>query len=192
MSTRFGSRACRKTSSYAARFELLAVTDIDALGMAYHPAMTDQLPPNGEIKDFSLPMEPKRFRIGDDVFSAPAIISPVTLQRVAKMRGDLEAARAAAGNDEQQIAASLGAMAGIFELLMPGESGARMKARIYSDGTDPNTPPVDLQRQVAPALFWLMEEYGLRPTQQSSSLPAGSTTGDSMDGALAELSTGEQ
>ena len=152
--------------------------------------MTDQLINGAEIKDFSLPMAPKRFRIDADIFSAPAIISPVTLQRVARMHNEMETLRAKAENSEEQITLSLQIMAEIFEVLMPGDSGARMRARIFADGSDEGTPAVDLNRQVVPALMWLMEEYGLRPIQQSSSLPAGSMTGDSTVGALAELSTG--
>ena len=116
------------------------------------------------IKDFTLAnMEPKQFQIDNDVFKAPAIMSPVTLAKLAKLHTELSVD---ATNVEQTLR-QLGAM---FKLFLPGPSGERFAERLQSE-----TEPLDIQRQVMPALYWLLEQYGMRPTRPSSPSPNGLT-----------------
>jgi hypothetical protein len=139
-----------------------------------------------EPRDFTLPMEPKQFRIDADVFKAPAIISPVALKKLSALHAEL--GDGVGANIDQ----SLNLIADMFAILLPGPSGERFKERLLSE-----TEPIDLQRQALPALYWLLEEYGVRPTEPSSPSPNGSTDGQtdtpnggtsSTDGASAETS----
>lgn len=125
-------------------------------------------PDQGIIRDFTIHREPKQFRIDDDVFKAPAIISPVALQEISILYagiGDL----ATVTNDIERTLVLLGK---IFTILLPGPSGARFKERLLSA-----EEPLDLNGQVIPVLYWLLEQYGMRPTQPSSPSPDGSTDG---------------
>lgn len=176
--------------------------------------MTEPTTEAAEIRDFTLPRVPHQFRIDDDLFSAPAVVSPITLARVAAQHKAL--APMLEANDIEGV---LRAVADMFRKLMPGESGRRFAVRLLTDGNEVDvsataaalgvtpselaniTPdpeqviylqPLDLQRQALPALFYLMECYGLRPTQQSSLSPSGSKTGALTDGAPLAESTGEQ
>jgi hypothetical protein len=122
----------------------------------------------GAIRDFTLPMQPKRFRIDEDVFSAPAIISPIAMKKLAALHASLGDI-GALGNDLDR---AIEIVSDLFTVLLPGPSGARFKERLLSE-----TEPIDLNQQAIPALYWLLEEYGMRPTQPSSPSPDGSTDG---------------
>jgi hypothetical protein len=136
-----------------------------------------------EIRDFTLPMKPKQFRIDEDLFKAPAILSAVALKRAANLHaqlGDIDLSK--------DVEAMLGLVADIFDIFLPGASGRRFRARLLTEGRDadpdgdpprlePDPPPIDLVRQALPALYFLLEAYGLRPTEPSSPSPAGSTDG---------------
>lgn len=148
-----------------------------------------------EIRDFTKPMEPHRFRIGDDVFAAPAILSPIVITRIASQVAGLDTAEHMTQLD--QIELVLGKVSTIFRALLPGRSGEIFAARLNSEGKpaygDPESSdyvpadpvPIDLMGQAIPALYFLLECYGLRPTAPSSPLPSGSTeatTGIPSDG----------
>lgn len=124
--------------------------------------------PDQGIRDFTIKREPIQFRIDDDVFKAPAIISPIALRKISAMYteiGDISSL----GND---IDRTLNILGHIFGILLPGPSGIRFKERLLSE-----EEPLDLNAQVIPALYWLLEQYGMRPTQPSSPSPDGSTDG---------------
>lgn len=150
--------------------------------------MTQPHPPASAVRDFTIPMEPVRFRVGpadDDVFSAPAIISPVVLKRFATKYVELQPLLAQPMDNIEATLAGLGEM---LAILVPGAEGERLKQRLLDE-----EHPLDLQRQVLPIIYYLMESWGLRPTTPSSASPNGSPTrtGDtpSTDGASAEAST---
>lgn len=151
--------------------------------------MTEPTTDQEEIRDFTIAMKPHRFRIDADVFAAPAILSPVALKRMAGMHAALQGAGGAAALDN--VEAMLSTFSEIFKVLLPGPSGQRFAARLEADGSDEATPPIDLQRQAMPAFYWLLEQYGMRPTQQSSPLPSDSGTGALTDGAPETAPTGE-
>lgn len=142
-------------------------------------------------RDFTLPMEPHRFTIDDDTFAAPAILAPIRLAKVAELHKTLKIDT----SDTEGLQRTLGAIADIFAVFLSKSSAARFRERLFSEGdieADPPDPtPIDLSRQALPALYWLLEQYGLRPTVPSSPLLNGSETGDSTAGALATEPTGE-
>lgn len=141
--------------------------------------------------DFSLPDQPKPFRVDDDIFVAPARLGPATFMQMAEIMPKLAGARAG-GNDAEAIRTLLPVFGEVFTAILGPDEGTRFEARLNSP-----TLPIDLFKQAMPILFWLLEEYGLRPTVPSSGSPTGSTatgedspSGDtsSTDGALLEAS----
>lgn len=134
------------------------------------------------VRDFTVARKPHRFRIDPDVFTAPAIISAATLRQAARLHGSL--GDMDVSTDEGMDAALTG-IGSIMKALLPGPSGERFAARLAADGSDEDTPVIDLQAEALPVIYWLLEQYGLgRPTAPSSDLPAGSTastTGDPND-----------
>lgn len=126
--------------------------------------MTEPTP----IRDFTLPMEPIRFRVDQDEFTAPAFLSPVVLKRFAARFAEVQPLLA---NPMADIEAAMNGFADLFVTLIPGESGQRLHDRLLSEDH-----PIDLTRQALPILFFLMESWGLRPTQPSLSSPDGSAT----------------
>lgn len=154
---------------------------------AYTSVMTQS------IRDFSLPMDPVRFRIDPDEFQAPALLAPVVLKKAAALHREMgDIADLSADLDR-----ALNLVGNIFTLLMPGTSGQRLRARLFTEGRDADPdadpprleadpPPVDLSRQALPALFWLLEQYGMRPTGPSSPSLNGLTDGqtDTLSGGI--------
>lgn len=128
-----------------------------------------------DFKDFSLPeaeLQPKRFRVGDDTFTAPPLIAPLTLAELAGMAGRFGDMTGEDGTIQAgQMKTLLEAFGDFFLQLLSADdqSGERFKARLLSTQN-----PLDLQRQVIPIVFWLLEVYGLRPTQASSTSANGS------------------
>lgn len=118
-----------------------------------------------EVRDFTLPARTKRFRVDDDVFEAPPILPPVTLIKVTTLHTTLSDATSDIENRLRKIAE-------MFRLLLPGQSGQRFAERLMSD-----TEPIDITRQALPILHWLLECYGMRPTEPSSASLNGSSTG---------------
>jgi hypothetical protein len=122
------------------------------------------------MRDFSLPMEPKRFRLDPDVFEAPPMIPGGQLKRIlAVYRGIKDL-----GDDIEAILASY---ADAFRLMMPGPQGERFAARLLTEGGPDDPPPISMNDQAVPVLLWLLEEYGMRPTQPSSASANGPTGG---------------
>jgi hypothetical protein len=113
-----------------------------------------------EIKDFSFSIEPKRFRINDDIFEAtpemPLTIA-VTAAKIASsgalQKGDMEP------------------VLEFFDEILLEESAARFRQRMTED----KKQPIGM-RHINAIIPWLLEEYGLRPTAPSSD------SSDSQDG----------
>jgi hypothetical protein len=160
--------------------------------------------PDAAVKDFTIHREPIRFRIDDDVFAAPAVISSITLSRVGVLAAELGEIKLDGDGESAATAIQLAGKA--IGTLVPGPHGKRFVARLNSSAVEnPDSPgnwvevdadgdivmvddergvypkpglrPIDLMRQGIPVLFYLLEQYGLRPTVPSSPLPAGSTDG---------------
>src|SRR6186997_2705101 len=103
--------------------------------------MTDPDAADAPIKDFTIKREPHRFRIDDDVFSAPAIISPVALRKLAGVHAQLG-----------DLGRMIGAVAGVMRILLPGASGERFAERLAGESDF----PIDLQQQALPVMYWLL------------------------------------
>jgi hypothetical protein len=133
--------------------------------------------PPDQIRDFTILADPKQFRIDGDVFAAPAIISPIALKKLAALHGQL----GDVGELTKDLDRTLDLIGDMFQILLPGPSGVRFKERLLSE-----MEPIDLNRQALPALYWLLEQYGMRPTQPSSPSPDGSTDGqtDTQNGGI--------
>ncbi len=136
------------------------------------------------LPDFTVSRATHLFRIGADVFKVPAVVSSKTLLRLAELAGVLTNINM---TDEDSAKRAIEGLGRAFELLMPGAPGRLFRARLESDGdpgdmmADPPVPPspepIDLMREAIPALFWILEKYGLRPMVPSSPSPDGSTDG---------------
>jgi len=125
------------------------------------------------VRDFSRPVEPLTFTIDGETFRAPRTIAVVNMAKLAKVFTDVQA------NDQQWILDNLDTflpkIGEVLQLLVPGDGGRRLAARVNADGSDPDLVPLDLAGQVMPLLVWLVERLGLRPTQPSQPSSDGST-----------------
>lgn len=133
--------------------------------------------PNGiaEIVDFSVSLTPKRCRLNDDILEfAPALPLGVMEQMV--RMGDLGKIVREQG---------LEPVLDLMSTIMLDESFRVFKERIHS-----KVKPIDALTFMR-VMNWLLEEYGLRPTEPSSpSSTSSSETGmTSTAGVLAEAST---
>ena len=122
-----------------------------------------QAPPpddNVQIRDFTIKQKKVPFRVDDDIFEAYAILGLPLLQ-------DLVATT-------KQIATMLqeqkyDSLFDLFDKLLYPESAKRFRQRAESSGED----AIDVKRQLLPILYFLLEEYGVRPTQSSSDSSTG-------------------
>lgn len=103
-----------------------------------------------EIRDFSRPREPLRFRIDDDVFEARGMVAAERIMEMSSL-GD----RVDAAEDTEK----LNVMVQIFRLALMPESFERFNARLRDDDD-----PIGLA-QVTELIQWLMETYAGRPTE---------------------------
>jgi hypothetical protein len=134
--------------------------------------MTD---PIVRFRDFSTSPEPVRFKVNDDIFEC---IAEIPLDGLAQMT------QISAATDGGP-AAMLSKVYDFFDSIMTPDSAAlfRDRGRVGTK-EQPNPNPIGM-RAVNDILPWLMEVYGLRPTQPSDESSGGSGTDDisSTDGA---------
>lgn len=154
----------------------------------------DELTPPGaydlDFKDFSLPedeLRPKRFKIGADVFTAPPFIGARGLAALAGQAAKLSRLGDLEKFGEEELVQLLEDIGDLMVTMLDKDtkSGERFKARLLSTDN-----PLHLQKQVLPIIFWLIEAYGLRPTEPPSSSATGSDGGGptSTAGAPSEAS----
>jgi len=131
-----------------------------------------------EMKDFSLPggLEPKKFKVDNDVFLLSPQIPIGLLGEVAKLSGLVSAALSSTDDAEQAVAS----IRDVFGLFMFPESLDRFTDRLRS-----RTEPIGLP-QIQNILPWLLEAYALRPTAQ----PSGSSNGSAPEGDSTSLTDG--
>lgn len=121
------------------------------------PEMDDSV----EIRDFTIKRKRIKFKIDDDVFEATAILSIPLMHELVKV-----------GKNVQQLVGEqkFDSVTSVFQkILLPASAkrfGERLDA-IYDDA-------LDIKEQVIPVLYYLMEQYGVRPTQPSSDSSTGS------------------
>lgn len=110
-------------------------------------------------KDFTKPKKRVEFRIDEDLFEAPRVLPIPVMQELAstadRLKGNLS-------NAEQ-----LQMVISIFDTILPDAAAARLRERISS-----KEEPVDLE-QIMDIMLWLLEVYGLRPTQPSADSSVG-------------------
>ena len=112
-----------------------------------------------EMKDFTKKRGDISFRVDDDVFhAAPGVPAEVLLDFATQFTGMGPGSPV----DEQ-----LKAFRGVFELVLLPESLERFNERMRDRAN-----PIEID-QVEDIITWLMEQYGLRPTE----LPSGSPDG---------------
>lgn len=125
-----------------------------------------------EIKDFSINLAPKKFKINDDIYELiPDIPIGLFKDIISNVR-------------EVRINEDLEPIFKFFDEVMFEDSAKLFRTRAF----DKKKPigPVTLKLIIE----WMLEEYGLRPTNPSDSLLNGSggIGGNSMDGVLLETS----
>lgn len=122
-----------------------------------------------DFKDFTVAKKYIGFKIGDDKFIAYARLGIPTIQALVAAAGTME--KAQSEKDEK-------AFEGLFtvfdEVLLP-EHAKRFRERAMSKGAE----TIDVQRELMPAIYYLLECYGVRPTQPSSGSSSGSLSGTS-------------
>jgi hypothetical protein len=129
------------------------------------------------FKDFTLDAPEIKFAIAGEKFDASPALSPVLLQQVSDI------VDAFADNDDKTVSMldKVNKLIEFCDAILIGDSKERF-AKI--------APTLDLNRQIMPLLYWLLEAYGLRPTEVSSdSSPTSPTENDgttSTDGSSTE------
>jgi hypothetical protein len=134
--------------------------------------MTD---PIVRFRDFSPSPEPVQFQVNDDIFEC---IPEIPLDGLAQMA---QLAQLGSGTPGEL----LNKVYDFFDGVMTPDSAALFRARGRISTADrPNPNPIGM-RAITQILPWLMEVYGLRPTQPSDESSDGSGTDDtnSTDGA---------
>jgi hypothetical protein len=109
-----------------------------------------------DIKDFTLAERFIRFRAEGDVFEAYSALGLATMQRMVNVSKSISSMVQEEKYD---------AIVAVFDEALTPESAKRFRERaLSSDGEI----ALDVKRQLIPILHFLLEKYGLRPTQQSS------------------------
>lgn len=114
----------------------------------------------GDLKDFSKKRKRLQFTVDDDTFEAAAAIPAEVMIQFAER---VSTSDPSAMSPKEQV----GIFREMLETVLLPESMAVMRKRM----ADPRNP-VDME-QLDSIITWLFEEYGMRPTQESSSSSAG-------------------
>lgn len=113
-----------------------------------------------EIKDFTKQRKPLQFRIDDDVFDAASSIPADVLISFAEGFTSMDPT-------QMPMAEAIGALRRVIEIVLQPASLKRFKERMK----DPHNP-IDME-QLDEIVQWLFEEYGMRPTTESSTSSGG-------------------
>lgn len=122
-------------------------------------------PPSADIRDFSKPRKRVAFTIDGDVFEAPPVLPAMVLMEYTKTFN--------AHKDSDDPADQMASMTGVLELILRPASYKLFMARL----SDPERP-IDLE-QLQQVIEFVMEEYGMRPTQLPSGSPDGQASPES-------------
>lgn len=127
------------------------------------------------FKDFSETTEPIQFRVGKEVFTALPTIPLGRMSELSKLRMEGESGNLVDG------------ITRVFNSILEPESYER-----FVHGLNSNENPIGITH-VTQILPWLMEQYGLRPTEESNgSADSLTETGEnSTDGLSVEDATSE-
>ena len=119
--------------------------------------MTDEV----EIKDFSYDSVTIPFRIGEDVFHAHPDIPLSVVGQISKLtdvRGTLEKEN------------GVNVITDVFAEFLQDASGELFRQRVHEKKIG--------VKKITEILPWILEKYGLRPTQPSSDSPSGLGDGE--------------
>lgn len=134
--------------------------------------MTQPIPAEATpVKDFSRPRKRLVFRIDGDLFEAAQALPGQTLAQFA-VRFD--------GVENTTVDKQLDAFAEALSMVLLPDSNALFQKRLKDLEN-----PIELD-QASDVITWLMEEYGMRPTQPSSDSstgPPNPASGTSLTGA---------
>lgn len=120
--------------------------------------MTDKV----DFKDFGRKRKTIAFSIGEDnVFSCVPALSLPAMQEIAGLAQDFT------------VETAVDHFVDFFNLVLVPESAAKFEDKMRNDRLD----PID-QEQALDIMLWVLEQYGVRPTQPSSDSSDGSQTGD--------------
>lgn len=138
-------------------------------------------------RSFTVDREPVEVEMGGDWFSAPPVIPPAVLgdmldagERIAEIQNTQGLSQ------KDQLAQMMKILDEVFGLVLVPDSATHFHERLYS-----RTDPLDLTREVMPALEWLVEEFTDRPTEPSPQSSTGRSDGGttSTSGASVKAST---
>jgi hypothetical protein len=140
--------------------------------------MTELTPADGApVKDFSRARKQLKFRIDTDEFEAAKALPGKTLARFAARFNDIE---------NVALDKQLDAFTDALSMVLLPESDARFQKRL-----DDLENPIELD-QASDVIQWLLEQYGLRPTEpssdSSSGLPSLASGTSSTDAAQPQVS----
>ena len=110
------------------------------------------------VKDFSRQRKRLQFRIDDDLFEPARALPGKTLTRFAARFADV---------DKAPVDKQLDVFTEALGMVLLPESNARFQKRL-----DDLEQPIELE-QASDVITWLLEEYGLRPTEPSSDSSSG-------------------
>lgn len=122
----------------------------------------------GRFKDFTQDSQPISFMVGEETFHA---YEDIPLKHLSDLFN-----YSAAADDPDQTGTSVTRMVELFEKFLTPESYERFRECCLGD----NPPVVIGFNRLKNIIPWLMEQYGLRPTEASS----GSSTTSDDDGAI--------
>lgn len=112
------------------------------------------------MKDFSRPRERIEFKIDGDTFEATPAVPAEILVEFANRFTDVNTKPSTPGEQFATVTA-------VLQLVLLPESFKRLTARARDLDN-----PVEID-QLSDVILWLLEEYGMRPTQPSSSSSTG-------------------
>jgi len=120
--------------------------------------MTQPITEAAPVKDFTRKRTRLVFRIDDDEFEAAKALPGKTLSRFATRFTDIE---------KTPLAEQLNVFADALGMVLLPDSNALFQKRL-----DDLTNPIELE-QASDVIQWLLEAYGLRPTEPSSDSSTG-------------------
>lgn len=117
------------------------------------------------IKDFTRKPRKSFFRIDDDVFQIRTKRSLPLLQSLVHISKNMKTVIAETGDYE--------AILEIFDKVLVPASARVLRERVMSEDED---EAIDVEEQLVPIMHYILEEFGIRPTQPSSDSSAGSSS----------------
>lgn len=115
---------------------------------------TDVTVDNG-IMDFSSPRGTIKFRIDDDIFEAHSEVAAISMLRFASEAERME-------DKDVSIDEQVKILQNMFHIILTSESATRFIRRLEDDAR-----PIGIG-QFTKITTWLLEQYGLRPTESDS------------------------